>query len=277
MIDGEAILAPIGHQACGLHAAMRLHLGAKLAFDDDVGLAEALRRHRRASRLRLGPRTLPCCGKGAPASVPPAKLSPCTGPLKHLRRVGFAGLLDVDHKGQRLVVDFDRERARLRRPPASPPRSRQRDRRHTAHAAGAVASRRSVSTARPTTGDHMHRTYVRGGAAPRCVSIDRIARMRMRRAQQARMQHAGQLDVDGEGRGAGHFGAGIDARDRFANERELRVRWQRRRLVDRNLALIVRQRHAGDADRIILRAICRRHGQPFPFVPARASRRCTCG
>ena len=84
------------------------------------------------------------------------------------------------------------------------------------------------------------------------------------------MQHAWELDIDGEARGAGHLGAAVDARHPLADERKLIVRRQRRRLAWRNLALDFTDGNVGDAERefVAPTGFSWRHGQPLSALAA---------
>ena len=98
-----------------------------------------------------------------------------------------------------------------------------------------IGSRIALDSAADHVGNDVHGAHIR--MPFRRLGIDRNdVRVRVRRTQQPRMQHAGELDVDGEARGASHLGAPIDPRDRLADDGKTIVRRQRRRLVRRNLA-----------------------------------------
>ena len=68
--------------------------------------------------------------------------------------------------------------------------------------------------------------------------------MRPRRTQNAAVQHAGKMEIDGEHRAPGDLGAGVLARNRLADNREVGVGRQRRRFIGRNFA-----RHFAETDR----------------------------
>jgi hypothetical protein len=92
------------------------------------------------------------------------------------------------------------------------------------------------------------------------------------------VQHARQLDVHREARGAGHLGTAIDARNRHADMGELGIAGQRRRLVGGDLALDLAQPDAVDADGVLLQARAGRgHGQLLPFLAASRTAAKTCG
>ena len=64
-VDGQPFGAPIGNDRVRFEAAMRLHLGAVFAFDDDIGFGKAFATSPRLATA--GPRTLPFNGKSAAA------------------------------------------------------------------------------------------------------------------------------------------------------------------------------------------------------------------
>ena len=128
-------------------------------------------------------------------------------------------------------------------------RDRVADIKHGAPAGAGLSGRACTDLVRAPDhiGDLDHGADV--GRLPGRSGINRTnAGMGMRRAQELPVQHARQLHVDGETRRAGHLGATIDAGNRLADDRELRVDRQRRRLVDGDLALDLAHRHAGDSE-----------------------------
>ena len=97
--------------------------------------------------------------------------------------------------------------------------------------------------------------------------------MRMRRAQQPRVQHARQLHVDGVAARAGHLGAAVDARHRLADHGQAcALGGERRRLVGGNARSISPSDTLAMPSGIFLRA---RVGAPWsgPSVARRVERR----
>ena len=104
-MDRQPIGAPIGDDRVRLQAAMGLHLGAKFALDDDIGLREALRDiaaavGRRSAHIAVERQA---GGAGNPEAWPAG----AEALVIDQRRRRLARLIHVHDKGQRLVVDAD--------------------------------------------------------------------------------------------------------------------------------------------------------------------------
>jgi hypothetical protein len=94
--------------------------------------------------------------------------------------------------------------------------------------------------------EHVHRAHA--GVALGGRGVDAAdARVRVRRAHDAGEEHPRQADVGGVPRGAGDLGPAVETRRGLADDLELRVDRQRRRLVGRDGALHVAHVGAGDA------------------------------
>ena len=107
-VDGEPVVAPVGHDAVRLHRAVRLHLRAVRRVDHHVGLGEAaldVADGRPARAALVGPAhvaRLRHAGGSAAAPGAPLRVG---GPGEDERRVWLARLLHVDDERQRLVLD----------------------------------------------------------------------------------------------------------------------------------------------------------------------------
>ena len=111
---------------------------------------------------------------------------------------------------------------------------------------------------------------IEGAAQEKRVEIDRANRgVRILRAQDARVQHAGQGQVAREARLARHLGARVDPRDGLSDDLEVAVRRQRRRLVDGHATFDGSELVRPDAERKSRGAELAlfRHDSPFPASP----------
>ncbi len=174
-VDREPVGAPVGDDGVRLHAAVRLHLGAVFAFDDDVGAREARRSTSPREPAVLGPRTLPAAASGAPAAIAAGEALPVHRALEHhAARPACARPLDVDDEGQRLVVDLIRRSAASAAAgvSAATPANVIADIEHAALRGRWQAPR----TARPTVSSMTRAPRARRDAAAAGAGIDRTER-----------------------------------------------------------------------------------------------------
>ena len=215
-IDRQPVRPPIGDDGMRFHAAMRLHLRAVFAFDDDVGFGEALL-HVAARSGRGGTAHVSVLLKLGRSGHAAGEAETDHRRTKDRRSVDLAGFFDVDNERQHLVFDLDQAQRCFRglRRRGRDRRDRRPDIKSTRYRPG---GRPGFDRTADNVGDNVNGAHI--GMAFRRFRIDRYdARMRMRRAQQPAMQHARQLDIDREARGAGHLGPAIDPRHRLADHR----------------------------------------------------------
>ena len=250
-VERQLLVAPIGDQAVRLHRRVRLHLRAVFARDDLVGLRETLLHV--AARPpprppRAGPRRLPCCGSPGAAPPPPAVAACSVGPGKHHRRVVLHRCFERRDVRQALVFDAHQFRRSLRRAHAL---GRDRGDRLAEVAHHRITFVRFDGGIAQLRDRHDAVEHVHGPDAGICLGRRRVdgldAGVRNSTADDARVQHAGQLDVEGVARLAGHLLHGVDAVDALADDAQLGVRRQLGRLVDRNVADHLLQGLADDA------------------------------
>ena len=102
-VDSEALRAPIGHDGVRFKAAMRLHLGAKFAFNDDVCFSKPF-----ATSPRGPPKKVLVVGPNTFAGLSDACCSRrCAVGWENLWRIGLARLVHIDDKRQGLVIHLD--------------------------------------------------------------------------------------------------------------------------------------------------------------------------
>ena len=260
--DGQAIRPPVGDDRVRLHAAMGLRLRAIGAFDHHLGLAEALRA---VAAAALGFRAAHVAGQlhvGRDRDLGQRQRGRLAGRI-HQRRGRLARGVRIDDEGQRRIVDTDQAQRGLRR--------RRRPRRDRRDGSADVAQ---DGVFRRDDQDGAHARLARGGRG-----LDGAhPRVRPGRAQDARVQQSGQLDVHGEPHGAGDLGARVLSRHRLADHLQRGVHRQRRRFVDRDASLDRAHSDTGDAERKTLGP--QRvgfHGQVFRAVPAACMAASTCG
>ena len=215
----QSVGAPVGDDGVRLHAAMGLGLGAIFALDHDLGLGEALVDVATAAR---GFRS---------ADVADRLQVRGDRNFRHRQRWLLAGLIDqrcirpsrrieIDDERQRRVIDADQSHRRFGRRLC-----RCRDR-----------CDRSADIAQLGVVRRNHQYGADAGLSRGGAGVDRLyTRVRQRRAQDARMQHARQLDVHGEAHRAGDLGSAIAARHRLADHLKRAVDRERRRFVVRHL------------------------------------------
>ena len=218
--------APVGDDRVRLQAAMGLHLRAIFALDHDLGLRRSPARRRRGC-LVAGPRTLPLSGRSGrrriSATAGPAVPTPRRERPRRIR-------LRAPHPDRRRTAAARNRRGSGAAPPRPPPRTSPRPPRPARRHSARHGRRRLV---RPR--DDARPRARRDGARPPMRRSPALAHAACGERRMRAVQHAGQLDIDGEARRAGDLGAAVLARHRLADHRELGVRRQRRRFVGRDL------------------------------------------
>ncbi len=253
---------------------MRLHLRTELPFDDDF------RRGESCSDITARGAEVRAMDIAVLGQLPrrTAEELRAYRVLKHPGCIGPARRVDLGDKRQPLVIDADERDGFLRG------LRRERGDRGDgiAHVLQVSLSRLPVARAgkldRPSDGpvDDLHGEHA-GMALGRCDIERENPGVRMGRAQQTRMEHAGQLHIDGERCAAGHLGPTVAARRGATDRREFGIGRQRRRFARRDVPVDLTERHAGDAERIAVAAGLRGHDQLFPRAAMSMTAAITCG